>query len=426
MSEERFYQIVVKRNGDISLSSLAQNNTGFREAKTYAIRTFGTIENRGNQAFYNLILSGNQIHNFGTIQTYSYHFFHNYSFNSGIIKNGEIPEGVIDLMEGRDNSRIKPIFKENVIENYGLMITKGKVAIRDGLSYHEHNESVVRDIEMSGGDIRIYEENANITGTLEGEVRDISIVNNSALYIGRMIAKQTGEIKTENGGILYRKDEYKAELEQSIRILQRERDNLEALKEDKEVYNRYLGIKSNPGKVLNSYQINQYKKIYTDEWEEAAALGWPYGLKGGGGAVSIVGGLALGAIVGSASHGHTRVALSSNGNVRVTAGNSRRHIEETMEVAERIHENRADPGRMLQEATVTHMDIASLWGDPYLELVTHWDRVKTSRKERLEKIYPEIGEITDTIEEARRIPDLSEYLDTPGRTTKKLCKGIKG
>lgn len=169
MSKKEFYQIIVKRNGDVSLSSLSQNNTGFKEHTTYAIRTFGTIENRGSQAFYNLVLSGEQIHNFGTIQTYSYHFFHNYSFNSGVIKSGKIPEAALDLTDGKVNPGIEPRYQRNVIDNYGLRISRGKVAIKDGLSYHEHNKSVVRELDMYGGDIRVFNGNANITGSLTGE-----------------------------------------------------------------------------------------------------------------------------------------------------------------------------------------------------------------------------------------------------------------
>ena len=53
---DEFFEIAVRQNGDVSLCDLPQNYSGFDRYKTYAFRTPGTLENRGSQAFYNLVL----------------------------------------------------------------------------------------------------------------------------------------------------------------------------------------------------------------------------------------------------------------------------------------------------------------------------------------------------------------------------------
>ena len=146
-----FYEIAVNPNGDMEMLETNHINTG---AKTFAFKTDGILKNHGNQAFFRLYLGANQFHNYGTIQMWNYHFFHDYSFNSGVLKAGEVPTGIADLRtEEMKNSTAIPYYKQNVIENYGKVISLNKLNINDGLSYTEHNESVFKDLEMTGGDI---------------------------------------------------------------------------------------------------------------------------------------------------------------------------------------------------------------------------------------------------------------------------------
>ena len=167
---EHFYEIAVNSNGDMEMLETNQTNTG---TKTFAFKTAGTLKNHGSQAFFKLYLSANQFHNYGTIQMLNYHFFHNYSFNSGVLKSGEMPTGIADLRTPEMKNSMampymampymaKPYYKQNVIENYGKVISSNKLNIHGGLSYHELNESVFEDLEMSGGDIVVNSGSMNI------------------------------------------------------------------------------------------------------------------------------------------------------------------------------------------------------------------------------------------------------------------------
>ena len=105
--EEKFYEISVNQDGDLEMLETNQTKT---VDQTFAFKTDGTLVNHGNRAFYKLYLSAKQFQDYGPIQMGNYHFFHNYSFNSAVIKAGTIPAGIADLrtdaMKNRQRSRI--------------------------------------------------------------------------------------------------------------------------------------------------------------------------------------------------------------------------------------------------------------------------------------------------------------------------------
>ena len=78
-------------------------------------------------------------------------------------------------------STVIPYYKQNVIENYGKVISSNKLNINDGLSYTEHNESVFKDLEMTGGDI-VVNGNFLVDGRLFGSVRDIVVTDKNSFY----------------------------------------------------------------------------------------------------------------------------------------------------------------------------------------------------------------------------------------------------
>ena len=297
-SSDEFFEVVVKQNGDIQLSDLPQNYTGFDHYKTYAFRTSGTLENRGSQAFYKLVLSANQFHNFGTIQTCGYHFFQDYRFNSGVIKSGEIPKGVANL-HNEVSTMANPSFKRYVIENYGKEISKGTVEIKDSLSYHNHNETVMEDLGMFGGDVKVLDGNMNIAGVLKGTIKDLEITNNSALYVKTFEVTQKGTFNQSNGGMLYTSDDEKIRLNGLINEAVDERIS-----------------------KLSEETKRRYQRSYPSDWKTPAALEAGTGLPGGGAAGSIVGGLVVGGIasaVGGHHHGGggggIHVGVNQNGQV---------------------------------------------------------------------------------------------------------------
>ena len=197
-SSEEFFEVIVKQNGDISLGDLPQNYAGFDHYKTFAFRTLGILENRGSQAFYKLVLSANQFHNYGTIQTWSYHFFQDYHFNSGMIKSGVIPKVAMDLRSSV--LEVAPSYKYGIIENYGDNALIGNLHINDGLSLINHGLMFTSgDLKMSGGDI-FSDKSILIQGKLSGAVRDIKI-SSGACHIGYMEIEKLRNLIVESNGV---------------------------------------------------------------------------------------------------------------------------------------------------------------------------------------------------------------------------------
>lgn len=329
-SREEFFQIEVNPDGDIALMDSPRTYTGFDRRKTYAFKTDGVLENRGNQAFYQLITSANAFHNFGTIQAYTSHFFNNYQFNSGAMKLGELPIAVVDLMEGMPAVTDEPAFKQHVIENYGQFISKGGYDIKDGLNCREFGESIMNDLRMSGGDISVFRGSMNVAGILSGDVGRIVVVDGASnMYVNRF-EKVPGDIKGTNGGVLYVPDEEKARLE-----------NLELVKETAlrdrlgdTIYDRYIRIKN--GELLTEYERQSYKGRYGRAWVEEAARTHRWGLKGGGNVVGAVAVVGIGAIIGSSGHhGSVSVGVGTSGNVHVRATNNRAYRDVEVEDAGR-------------------------------------------------------------------------------------------
>ena len=148
--DEKFCEVSVNSNGDMELLESPQSNI---TSGIFLFKTYGTIVNRGSQAFSFLILSAEQFHNYGTLQTFWHHFYHNYGFNSGVIKSDDTPMGVADLRtpEMKD-STARPNYRKGIIDNYGKEIYSGTLRIKDNLSHDERGESVFKNLEMSGGD----------------------------------------------------------------------------------------------------------------------------------------------------------------------------------------------------------------------------------------------------------------------------------
>jgi hypothetical protein len=110
----------VKKNGDVELEETDDTYTGWDEYETFGVKTSGTLENRGTQAFWFLVASANQIHNYGTIDSFSVQLFQNYLFNSGVMQFGVMPTGLTDLSTVHSvDTTARPSFKNYTIENYG-------------------------------------------------------------------------------------------------------------------------------------------------------------------------------------------------------------------------------------------------------------------------------------------------------------------
>ena len=179
-----FFEVIISLMGDMEFASSAQTNSEFNKGKTYGFKTDGTIVNRGAQAFGNLIASANQIHNFGTIQSNGLRLFHNYMFNSGVVKFGESPKELLDLsLTMPTNSTAQPVFKNGVVENYGTWISNGKHNIKDSLQYHEYGTSDFENLEMFGGGMKL-SGRTNVRGTLQGSVSNMTVNDNARFSTG--------------------------------------------------------------------------------------------------------------------------------------------------------------------------------------------------------------------------------------------------
>ena len=58
--------------------------------------------------------------------------------------------------------------------------------------------------------------------------------------------------------------------------------------------------------------------------------------------------------------------------------------------------------KFMRSADIPHQDILSIWGNPYLGVVTKWNELSYQRKQNLKKQYPEMEKLAEDIEEQRR------------------------
>ena len=315
---EQFYEISVNSNGDMEMLDSPQTNT---VDKTFAFRTAGTLKNQGSQAFYKLYLSANQFHNYGAIQMKNYHFFNNYSFNSGVLKSGETPTGIADLRAPEmKNSAARPNYRHGVIENYGKIISSNTLRINDGLSYTEHNESVFEDLEMTGGDITVNNGSMNISGKLSGTVNNMSASCQSSLYINDYNATRTGNYFA-TGGTIYTSELCHNKINQELVDLTQEQTALEKFKNatrvtPEQAYERYQRIKRGE-KLYSDQTIAQIQREQPNNWREIMAMD-EWGLQGGG--IEFVAGTIFTGVVAVASgssHRSVSVGVSSSGHVAI-------------------------------------------------------------------------------------------------------------
>lgn len=260
-SETEFFQILVHSNGDLSLMSSPQTYAGLSHQKTYAFKTPGVLENRADQAFYDVVISAHQIHNYATIQALSFHFYHQYRFNSGVIKAGEIPLARANLLETLQTSTAVPRFQPGRIENYGQQIMKGSYHLEGGLSYVERGESVFDELQMSGGDIQVLD-GPMIVKKIMGSVGDVSIENKSSLYVSQWRTTETKRLETKTGGVLYMEDTELSNLQKTISHLQKENIRLEHLNPHE--FERYGQLQRGETLKFSPYQIQQYKTRLDD------------------------------------------------------------------------------------------------------------------------------------------------------------------
>jgi hypothetical protein len=275
------------------------------------------------------------LHNYGTIQAYRSHFYNNYRFNAGVIKLGERPIAVTDLTEDLPEIAAEPRFKQHIVENYGQFISKGKYDVRGGLNYRELGESVMNDLEMSGGDISIFKGSMNVAGTLFGDVGRIAVIDRASSVYVNEFEKLPGDIRGVNGGILYTSDEEKPRLKK----LEQKKERARMRRLGETIYGRYVRIRN--GELLSEPERQTYKERYGRDWEEEAAQRHRWGLRGGGPVASVIVPIGIGALVGCTSkHGSVSVGVGTSGRVQVRAQNYRSCPREYAPIAHQQHEQR--------------------------------------------------------------------------------------
>ncbi|MDR1597330.1 MAG: hypothetical protein LBR89_00115 [Holosporales bacterium] len=148
-------EVLVKPNGDMTLSKCVRSDVGHYKRKTYAFQIYGTFENIGNVAFDDIVISAQQFHNHGTFLSKHCTLAQHYLFNSGIMQFGNIPKEVIELRSNFDPSVLQYAqaqYKNNTVHNSGTILSYGKVQIIR-LDYTENGLSNFEDLQMFGGSI---------------------------------------------------------------------------------------------------------------------------------------------------------------------------------------------------------------------------------------------------------------------------------
>ena len=282
--DEKFCEVSVNANGDMELLELPQNNT---TSGIFLFKTNGTLVNRGSQASSFLILSAEQFHNYGTLQTLWHHFYHNYSFNSGVIKSDELPMGIADLRTPEmKNSTAKPNYRHGIMDNYGKEIYSGTLKIKGALSQDEHGESVFQNLEMNGGNIVVNGGSMNISGKLSGAVRNMSSTCQGSLYVNEYDATRTGNYFAA-GGSMYttaancdKLGKYAKDLNDEQRLLEKFQNARRVTPE--QAYERYQLIKQGKeNQLYSAYIVGQIKRAHPNNWKAIMAMN-EWGLPGGG------------------------------------------------------------------------------------------------------------------------------------------------
>ena len=345
--DEKFCEVSVNANGDMELLETPQSNT---TSGIFLFKTNGTLVNRGSQAFSFLILSAEQFHNYGTLQTLWHHFYHNYSFNSGVIKSDELPMGIADLRTpDMKYSTARPNYRKGIIDNYGKEIYSGTLQIKGALSQDEHGESVFENFIMDGGDIVVNGGSMNISGKLSGTVRNMSSTCQGSLYVNEYDATRTGNYFAA-GGSMYTTAANCNNLAQYAKDLNDEQRLLEKFQNARRVtpeqaYERYQLIKQGKeNQLYSAYTVGQIKRAHPNDWKAIMAMN-EWGLQGGGhsferhvirpvlkgGPIAAVGaivpplapvayGLAAGVVVHEASGGRAPVSFGVDHRGNMAAG----------------------------------------------------------------------------------------------------------
>jgi hypothetical protein len=186
--------LMVKQNGNTYFVENDLDYTGWNEHKVFGIRTFGILENRFDKAFYSLVATANQIHNYGTIMAGSIQFSQNYLFNSGVLQLGEIPDKIVNLSILGSNNTATPSYKANTIENYGAFRSGGNISIKGGLHYIERGNSDFDNLETSNGNVSVDPERYMIIGgATAGQICNLTVGNK-----GILSANSVGFSKLQN------------------------------------------------------------------------------------------------------------------------------------------------------------------------------------------------------------------------------------
>jgi hypothetical protein len=110
----------IGQNGDIIIPEGDHDWTQFEKV---GIRTSGTLEKRGNQAFSSITTCANAFYNFGALKTtYSSQLYNNYLFNSGVIQLNDASKGFAVTRGAAPTRVVRPEFKDHVVRNYGTFI----------------------------------------------------------------------------------------------------------------------------------------------------------------------------------------------------------------------------------------------------------------------------------------------------------------
>lgn len=182
--------LFVQPDGKTSLAGA--NHTVWDAHRSYGIRTFGTLETKGAQAFYSLATVASQFHNYGALHASFAQFCQDYFYNVGVIRAEEIcmdaePAGLVTVVAQASGVGLNPVYKKHTVENRGQIISSKKLHIKGGLNYIERGAGNFEDLETSGGDFTIEaQKEVFIGGNLTGRVRNVAVGDGGSVVVQNM------------------------------------------------------------------------------------------------------------------------------------------------------------------------------------------------------------------------------------------------
>jgi hypothetical protein len=201
-TDRSILSLFIDFDGHVKLGKNAASN--FLKKKSWGIRTEGKLVNEYNHLFYQMYSNANEFHNYGLFKTYSGTLSQNYLFNRGILDFGDatniLSPAAYDIYAGAIKKDAKPQFKNKTIDDYGVLISQGKLKI-SGLNYRACGYTDIDELILEKGASVSVQQNMTVQQDIQGDAGRIE--NQGTFLVGYTHSQNLRLQEWDNHGIAY-------------------------------------------------------------------------------------------------------------------------------------------------------------------------------------------------------------------------------